>query len=67
MVRVFVIGERQLLADSRRSGTPYQRVFCVRGTATYGRLCPFPIPTAAVDREDVERQVTCRNTSYIIF
>ena len=35
--RSLVASVGQKLADSRRSGTPYQRVFCVRGTATYGR------------------------------
>jgi len=32
----------------------------------FGRFSPLPIPTTLVDREDVERQVTGENTSYML-
>ena len=49
-------------AKERISGPSARSGYLFR-VARVGRLCPLPIPATVVDGEDVERQVTGRNTT----
>jgi hypothetical protein len=50
------IGMVSIVASEAFPATP--------GMSLSGRLCPLPLPTIVVDREDVERQVTDLLRSY---